>query len=124
MTDDYPEGVKNLKTFPPSDGSPYASPYDKALYIEVKEVQCQRCGGKKTDPDGDYSCLLCHGIGSRPSPDGLKRFCYIHTDLELVGIGKRHVSWEDGQGFDHKGYLEVRGCPVCKIAAHSETNLA
>lgn len=124
MNNDYPEEVEKLKTFPPKDGTPYSSPYDKTLYIEVGEILCRRCQGEKTDPDGDYPCLLCKGSGSEPSPNGVKRFCARHPDLELVRIGKRHVSWEDGQGFDHEGYLEVRGCPTCKIAAHSETSLA
>lgn len=125
MDDDYlPEEVKDLPTFPPDDGTPYSSPYDKSLYVEVRTIPCRRCGGDGTDPDGAYPCLLCHGVGEEPSPDGVKRFCFVHPDKELVRIGKRHVSWEDGQGFDHEGFLEVRGCPICRIAAHSETGLA
>ncbi len=119
-----PEEARNLPTFPPHDGTPYSSPYDKALYIEVSIISCRRCGGTKTDPGGEYPCLLCHGTGEERSPDGVKRFCSRHPDKELVRIGKRRVSWEDGQGFDHEGFLEVKGCSTCKIAAHSETGVA
>jgi len=125
MNDDcLPEEARNLPIFPPSNGTPYSSPYDKSLYIEVKTMTCRRCSGNKSDPDGDYPCLLCHGTGLESCPDGVKRFCFMHTDKELVRIGRRRVSWEGSMGFDREGFLEVRGCPICKIAAYSETSLA
>jgi len=124
IEEDLPEEVRNLPTLPPNDSTPYSNPYDKSLYVEVKTIPCRRCDGTQTDPDGAYPCLLCHGKGEEPSPDGVKRFCFVHTGTELVCIGKRHVSWEDGQGFDHEGFLEVRGCPICRIAAYSETSIA
>lgn len=124
MSEDLPEEAKKLPTYPPDKGTPYASPYDKSLYIEIRSIQCRRCKGGGTDPDGPYPCLLCKGSKAERNPDGIKRYCSKHPDRELVGIGKRFVTWEDSQGFDHSGYLEVKGCSICKIPAHSETDLA
>ncbi len=87
----------------------------KELYEIIEGSRCRRCNGTTIDPDGKYSCLLCRGTGIEKYKDGVIRVCREHRGEELVGIGKRHVSWEDGMGFDHSGFLEVKGCPVCKV---------
>lgn len=89
------------------------------LYTVVKGTQCRRCGGTGIDPDGEYSCLLCRGMKVERFPYGSIRVCSKHPDKELVNIGRRAVTWEDGQGFDHSGFLAVRGCPVCRVPAYS-----
>ena len=90
----------------------------KELYNKIEGTECRRCHGSKVDPDGAYPCLLCHGKGIEKFIDGITiRVCSKHTDKELVGVGKRYVTWEDGQGFDHEGYMEVKGCPICKVPA-------
>jgi len=91
----------------------------KELYNRIEGTQCRRCKGTKTDPDGEYRCLLCKGSGLEKFIDGAVIACIKHPDRKLAGIGRRYVTWEDGQGFDHEGYLEVRGCPICKIPALS-----
>ncbi len=91
----------------------------KELYDIIEGNTCRRCVGAKTDPDGMYPCLLCKGTGIEKFVDGVIRVCHEHPDTVLVGIGKRHVSWEDGMGFDHEGFLEVKGCSMCKIPALS-----
>ncbi len=88
----------------------------KELYVRVEGTKCRRCQGSKVDPDGDYPCMLCRGKGVEKFPGGVtKTVCSEHQDKELVGVGKRRVGWEDGQGFDHNGFLEVKGCPICKV---------
>lgn len=89
------------------------------LYTVVKGDTCRRCKGSGIDPDGEYKCLLCHGEKIEKWGTGAVMFCATHPDKELVYIGKRFVTWEDGQGFDHSGHLGVKGCPICRIAAYS-----
>ncbi len=87
----------------------------KDQYIRVEGTKCRRCDGTEVDPDGAYPCLLCRGKGVEKFPGGItKVVCSKHQDQELVGVGKRYVAWEM-MGFDHKGYLEVKGCPICKV---------
>lgn len=117
-----PEAVRDMPVFPARFNNPYANPFDESLSIKVDSITCRRCKGVKTDPDGEYDCLLCHGSGEEESP--AKWFCSAHPDTELVMIGTRYVEWEDGQGFDNNGHLEVKGCPICKVPAHSETTIA
>lgn len=85
------------------------------LYTVVEGSKCRRCSGTGVDPDGDYPCLLCRGKKVELFIDGPMKVCVKHPDKELVGVGKRHVNWEDGMGIAHEGYLEVKGCPVCKV---------
>lgn len=90
------------------------------LYLRVKGTKCRRCEGSGTDPDGDYPCLLCRGKQIEEFPiGGSYLVCSKHPEEKLIGIGKRHTTWEDGMGFDHEGYVEVKGCPICKIPAVS-----
>ena len=91
----------------------------KELYVDKSIIECRRCLGNGTDPDGDYPCLLCHGAKEEKLHGELYRYCSKHTDILLVDIGKRHVEWEDSQGFDHQGYVAVKGCPICNIPACS-----
>jgi len=89
------------------------------LYIKIEGSQCRRCKGQKTDPDGDYPCLLCKGEGIEKFIDGAVLMCSKHPEQKLVAIGRRFVTWEDGMGFDREGYLEVKGCPICEVPACS-----
>ena len=97
----------------------------KDLYAVIEGTTCRRCGGTGIDPntgidpDSEYPCLLCRGKKIEKFAGGDVHVCVNHPDLQLVGIGRRPVEWEDGQGFDHRGWLEVKGCPVCKIPARS-----
>lgn len=108
-----PEEAQKLPTLDIPDGGDLDL---RDQYIRIEGTRCRRCNGTEVDPDGEYPCLLCRGRGIEKFLGGkTKLMCVKHTDTELVNIGKRHVSWEDSQGFDHKGYLAVRGCPVCKV---------
>lgn len=117
----YPPEVEALKTFDAGHNSPYLNPYDESLSKEVDTIPCRRCGGCGFDPDTPTFCMTCGGSGEE---HGTFRVCSTHSDRELVRVGKRRVEWEDSQGFDHKGYLEVKGCPVCQKPAYSETAMA
>lgn len=88
------------------------------LYKRIEDP-CRRCNGEKTDPNGDYPCLLCKGKGSEDLLSSAQLVCAKHPEHVLVNIGKRRYEWEDAMGFDHQGYLAVRGCPVCMIPALS-----
>lgn len=88
----------------------------KDLYKRVEGTECRRCKGSGVDPDGEYPCLLCRGkkIEYFPGRDSYL-VCNKHPEQKLIAVGKRHTTWEDGQGFDHEGYVEVKGCPICKV---------
>ena len=115
---DYPKEVIDLKTFKAPHNSPYANPYGDSLYRKVDSLTCRRCGGSGADPEYPTFCTTCCGTRKE---QGKFNVCVIHPDRELVRIGKRHVEWEDAMGFDCKGYLEVKGCPICQEPAYSET---
>jgi len=89
------------------------------LYTVIEGTTCRRCSGSGIDPDGEYPCLLCRGKKIEKFIDGNILVCTKHPDKELVNIGIRHVTWEDGMGFDREGYLGVKGCPICRIPAYS-----
>ena len=85
-----------------------------SCYMVVGSTLCRRCLGKIDDPDGSYPCLLCKGKGEENLPGSRRLVCNTHRDQELVNIGRRYVTWEM-MGFDHTGWLAVKGCPICKL---------
>lgn len=115
MDDSYlPEEARRLPILPISGNLDI-----KELYVVMEGNQCRRCRGTGIDPDGEYPCLLCKGKKVEKFIDGSIKVCFKHPDKELVGIGRRFVTWEDAMGFDQEGYLEVKGCPICKVPACS-----
>lgn len=85
------------------------------LYTKIEGTECRRCKGSGIDPDGEYPCLLCRGKKIEYFP-GRESYlvCSKHPEHRLVAVGKRYIEWEDSQGFDHSGYVEVKGCPICR----------
>ena len=91
----------------------------KELYSIIEGIRCRRCGGVKFEPGEEYPCLLCRGTGIEKFPTGSFKVCSKHPKEKLVAIGKRHVEWEDAMGFSCQGYIEVKGCPKCKVPVYS-----